>query len=124
MKGTLLSALALALGLSFGASARADVPMTGTADATTTAQDAAAPEGATIFSKKCAVCHGPDGTVAVPGKKLGAPDKLGAKSSTMEIDKIILVVTKGEGKMKGFEGKLTPEEIKAVAEFAKTLPKE
>lgn len=86
------------------------------------AEDAPAPDGADIFKKKCSVCHGADGTVTPAGQKLGAPAKLGPEAGKHSVEEIITVVTKGKEKMKGFEGKLSEAEIKAVAEFAKTLP--
>ena len=80
------------------------------------------PDGADLFKKKCSVCHGPDGSVSPAGQKLGAPEKLGVKTAGLTPEQIATVVTKGKEKMKGFEGKLTEDEIKAVAAFAKTLP--
>jgi mono/diheme cytochrome c family protein len=36
-------------------------------------------------------------------------------------DSIVKVTTEGKGKMKGFEGKLTEEEIQQIADYVKTL---
>lgn len=104
MNKTLAGTLAFALALTFASTAMAD-----------------GPDGADLFKKKCAVCHGPDGTVTPAGDKIGAPAKLGAKTSALSEEEIANVITKGKDKMKGFEGKLTPEEIKAIATHAKTL---
>lgn len=106
MKKKLVGTLAFALALSFGASLAV-------------AEDA--PDGATLFKKKCSVCHGADGTVTKAGEKLGAPAKLGVEAAKHTAEEIETIVTKGKEKMKGFEGKLTADEIKAVAAFAKTL---
>ncbi len=34
---------------------------------------------------------------------------------------IEIVISEGKGKMKGLKGKMTPEQIKAVADYVKTI---
>ncbi|MBI2982129.1 MAG: cytochrome c [Deltaproteobacteria bacterium] len=63
-----------------------------------------AQDGKALFEKKCAMCHGKDGKKVADvkfteeGVKKGKPPKMPAQ-----------------------EGKMTPEEIKAVVEYANSL---
>jgi cytochrome c6 len=77
---------------------------------------ALAAEAAALYASKCAVCHGKDGSGSPAGKKMGAPDLTKAKESEQ---KIAAVIANGKGKMTAFKGKLTPEEIDAVAKYVK-----
>ena len=62
------------------------------------------------YKAKCAMCHGAAGE-GKPGMKT-APMKDSAAKSEADLDAII---TKGKApKMPAFEGKLKPEEIKAI----------
>lgn len=81
------------------------------------ASAAQAADGKALFSTKCTVCHGADGKgQSAMGKKLGVKDLTVTKLSAADIE---ATVTHGKGKMTKFEGKLTAEEIKAVAAFVK-----
>ncbi len=72
---------------------------------------------AETFQQKCAACHGKDGKgQSDMAKKLGVKDLTVTKLSAGDIE---ATVTKGRGKMTPFEGKLSAEEIKAVAAFVK-----
>jgi mono/diheme cytochrome c family protein len=76
-----------------------------------------AADGAAIFKAKCAACHGPDGSKAIPAmgvKPLNTP-AVKAKTEAQIAD----VVLKGQGKMKPVS--VSPEDAKAVAGFVKTL---
>jgi len=80
----------------------------------TTAQAA---DARAVFATRCTVCHGADGKgTSVMAKKLGVKDLTATKLSAAEIEAMI---SKGKGKMTGFAGKLSAEEIKAVAAFVK-----
>jgi mono/diheme cytochrome c family protein len=70
------------------------------------------------FAAKCAMCHGPDGKGnTAPGKKFGVKDLTATKLAAADLE---TVIAKGRGSnMKAFEGKLSPEEIKAMAAFIK-----
>src|SRR6266516_7114753 len=78
-----------------------------------------AEDGKALFAQKCASCHGPDGK----GKtKMG--EKLGAKDLTKEtkepLAEIVKDIENGKPpKMLAYKGKLTDEQIKAVAEYIK-----
>lgn len=78
-----------------------------------------AADGAATFKAKCASCHGADGTKAMPAmgvKPLTSPE-VKAKSEAQ----LITAVTKGEGKMPPFGGKLSDDEIKAAVAYVRTL---
>jgi len=80
-----------------------------------------AADGAAIFKGKCATCHGADGSGNTPmGKTLKIKDLGSAEVQKADIQKSI---TDGKGKMPAYKGKLTDDEIKAVAAFVKTLKK-
>jgi mono/diheme cytochrome c family protein len=83
-----------------------------------TAQDAAA-----IYKAKCAVCHGVHGKGDTPaGKKLGAHDLTAPEVRRLPDSDLIQVVEKGK-KMPAYEGKLKPEEIKALVAYIRELEK-
>lgn len=75
--------------------------------------------GADTFKAKCAMCHGADGKKENPA--------MGTKALTSpEIQKLseadlVATITNGKGKMPAYKGKLTDEQIKAVAQYVKTL---
>ena len=82
----------------------------------------AAADGAAIFKAKCAMCHGTDGSASsgmgksMGLKALGSPEV----QKTSDADMTALV-TNGKGKMPGFKGKLSDDEISAVVKYVKTL---
>lgn len=78
-----------------------------------------AQSGADTFKTKCAGCHGPDGKKEMPAmgvKPLTSPDV-----QKMSDADLIASVSKGKGKMPGYAGKLTDDQIKQVVAFVKTL---
>ena len=78
---------------------------------------ARADSAAAIFEKKCATCHGKDGKGQTKmGEKMGLKDLATSTASEADVEK---AVADGKGKMPAFKGKLSGEEIKAVAAFIK-----
>jgi cytochrome c6 len=77
-------------------------------------------KGGVTYAARCAVCHGKDG---VPkGFAKGSPafnDEGWKKGASLEA--IEKVVAEGRKRMPAFGNKLTPEEIKAVSAYLKTL---
>jgi len=80
--------------------------------------------GADTYKAKCAMCHGPDGTAAVPMGKMYKipsfkdPDQIKATDAALE------AITKdGKGKMPAYNGKLTDAQIREVVSFIRTLQK-
>jgi cytochrome c6 len=78
---------------------------------------ALAVDGAAIYASKCASCHGKDGKGTSVGLKMGAKDL--AKEMDEPLKELVEDIEKGEKKMPAFKGKLTPEEIEAVAKYIK-----
>ena len=86
------------------------------------AQDA---DGKAIYLKQCRTCHGVTGEPSAlnrdkyPKIQSFVDPKFFAKVSD---DSLVAVLKKGVGKdMKSFEGKLTAQEMLAVAKYARTL---
>jgi len=81
-----------------------------------------AEDGAEIYKKKCANCHGANGE----GKTAGAMKIPPITETSMDVDKLVSYLTKGEAGKK-IHGKpvsgLTEEQAQAVIEFSKTLKK-
>lgn len=78
-----------------------------------------AADGAAVYKSKCMGCHGADGAKQIPAlgvKQLNTPEvkKMGEAG-------VGSVVEKGRGKMPAFGGKLSPDEINAVATYVLTL---
>jgi cytochrome c6 len=78
--------------------------------------------GADDYKAKCAMCHGADGSGAM-AKKMGSRDLSSAEVQAMSEGDIAKIVSDGKGKMTGFKGKLSDDQIKAVAAYVKTLKK-
>jgi mono/diheme cytochrome c family protein len=79
----------------------------------------AAEDGAALYKKKCAGCHGANGE-GKPAMKAPA-----LKGTKMEADQIVQHLTKGEPDSKpphnkGISG-LSEEQAKAIADYIKTL---
>lgn len=75
-----------------------------------------AANGQDIYERKCARCHGDDGTP----KKRNIPHLKKSKISDAET---IGIITNGEDKMPAFAKKLSAQEIKAVAAYVKEFRK-
>ena len=77
-------------------------------------------EGMDLYNKKCAMCHGKDGVakaIATGSANLNDPEWQEATS----VEEIVKVTAAGKGKMKGYEGKFEPDQIKAIATYVKQL---
>jgi mono/diheme cytochrome c family protein len=77
-------------------------------------------EGKTLYASKCAMCHGADGVAKKMAEgSANLNDAEWQKANSAEA--IEKVITEGKGKMTKYEGKLTAEQIKAVAAYVKSL---
>jgi cytochrome c6 len=84
----------------------------------------AADSGADLYKAKCAMCHGPDGKgETAMGKRLGIKDLASADVQKQSDADLNTVITKGKGKMPGYEGKLTGDQIQELVKFIRTLKK-
>jgi mono/diheme cytochrome c family protein len=102
-----------------GASAKPSTPSASNASSAseTTAGAPATPDGAAVFANRCASCHGSDG-----GGGLG-PQLSGGRAAQRfpNIADQIGVIADGRGGMPAFGSRLSEAEIKAVAEYTRTL---
>ena len=70
--------------------------------------------GKALFEENCAKCHGADGTRG----RFGAAN---LRKSVMPEEAIIERIEKGKSFMPSFKKRLTPEEIRELAGYVKTL---
>lgn len=79
-------------------------------------------DSAALFKSKCAACHGADGKGQTPmGKTLKARD-LASPEVQKETDAQLIEITEnGKGKMPGYKGKLTDDQIKGLVKYIRTL---
>jgi len=86
-----------------------------------------AASGEELFGKHCTSCHGKDGKARTPiARQLGVKDLTQSKTTDGEIEKQVIEGKKderGNQKMPPFKDKLSPEEIKSLIEFVKSLRK-
>jgi cytochrome c6 len=76
-----------------------------------------AADAAALFASKCAACHGKDGKGSPTGMKMGVKDLSGEKGESVK--EIAEDISAGKGKMPSFKGKLSPDEIQALAKYVK-----
>lgn len=81
---------------------------------TAAATGATAPEGIAVFRKYCVSCHGADG-------KLGLNGAHDLSKSVLSVEERVVQITKGKNLMTPFGEILSPEEIRAVAEYTTTF---
>lgn len=75
-----------------------------------------APDGAKIYKTYCVTCHGIYGD-------MGGSGAFDLTTSKLTLEERVKVITKGRNLMTPFEGLLSEEKIKAVAEYVETLRK-
>ena len=73
-------------------------------------------QAADLYQKKCSICHGDDGKLAVAGAK-------DLTKSILSVEEIDAQIAFGKGTMPPHKDVLTKEEIRAIAEFTLTLRK-
>jgi mono/diheme cytochrome c family protein len=77
---------------------------------------------AALYKSKCQVCHGAEGKGDTPaGQKMGAKDFHSPEVARMSDAQLIEAIKKGKGKMTGYEGKLTDDQIKALVKYIRSL---
>lgn len=83
-----------------------------------------AADGAAVYKAKCASCHGADGKGQTAiGKKMNLRD-LGSPEVQKQTDKELYDWTAvGKGKMPGYKGKLSDDEIKALVAHMRAFKK-
>lgn len=73
-------------------------------------QPSTAANGKDIYTTRCAGCHGLDGQLQLSGAKA-------LPASTLKKEEVVNQIQMGKGNMPPFGGRLSPEEIKAVADY-------
>ena len=82
--------------------------------------------GKTVFTNRCKMCHGPDGT---GNPAMGRMLKVEFRAldseyiQTKEDAELRQIITKGKGKMAAVRG-LNDQELSAVIAYVRSLPKE
>ena len=86
---------------------------------------AAAPgDGAETFKTKCASCHGADGTGSTPaGKAMKLKDLGSAEVQGLSDDQLLEIISKGKGKMPGYEKSLGADKCKELVAHIRTFKK-
>ena len=79
-------------------------------------------DGAVLWGQHCASCHGKDGSGStMMGKKLAVKDY--TKDQSFSDAEATNVIKNGKGKMKGFGGKLSDADVKALVAYVRSLKK-
>jgi cytochrome c6 len=79
-------------------------------------------DAAATWASSCASCHGKDGSGnTTMGKKLGVKDY--TKDQSFSDAEAAKVIKDGKGKMKGFGGKLSDADVKALVAYVRGLKK-
>ena len=74
-----------------------------------------------LYKTKCQGCHGADGKATVIGKKLGAKDFQDADVAKMSEAELVTITADGKNKMPPYKGKLTDDQITALAKYIKEM---
>ncbi len=86
------------------------------------AQSYAADAAATLFTSKCAMCHGADGHgKTAMGTKFNIKDLALPEVQKQSAAELTQVISKGKNKMPAYDGKLTKDEIAQLGAYVKTL---
>lgn len=81
-------------------------------------------DAAAVYKAKCAMCHGATGAGDTPmGKKLALKALGSPEVQKNSDDKLHEVIAKGSGKMPGFGGKLSEEQIKQLVGVVRAFAK-
>lgn len=79
-------------------------------------------DAAANWNSMCASCHGKDGSGSTAmGKKLGLKDY--SKEQPFSDAEATKAIADGQGKMKGYKGKLSDGDIKALVAYVRGLKK-
>ena len=76
------------------------------------------------YMQKCAVCHAPDGSGGTAyGKKNNLRDLRSKEVQSLADDKLMSIISKGEGKMPGYEKALGADVCKKLVGYLRELAK-
>jgi len=86
------------------------------------AAQAPAPDGKVLYEKNCRACHGARGTPpAVLAKQQNIPRWDASFMADRTDDSLVAAIRNGGKNMKGFSGKLSPDEMAAIAGYIREL---
>jgi mono/diheme cytochrome c family protein len=78
--------------------------------------------GASTFKAKCATCHGPDGSGSTPmGQRMKVRDLRSPEVQKQTDDELGAIITNGKPPMPGYGKILTPEEMRQVVAYLRTI---
>ncbi len=83
-------------------------------------------DAAALYGRTCASCHGPQGTpsAAMAHAMTGIPDFRAASMQSVPDSVLRDVITNGKGRMMAsYKGRLTPDQIAALARYVKAFSK-
>src|SRR5262245_11999576 len=100
------------------------IVLTTSNSAGTPAASPAPPDAAADFKAKCVSCHGSDGAgQTAAGKRLKVKAIGSAEVQGMTDDQLLAVISKGKGKMPGYEKSLGAARCKALVAHMRTFKK-
>jgi cbb3-type cytochrome c oxidase subunit III len=81
--------------------------------------------GKKVYDSKCSMCHGEDAKGDTKAGQMTKTPNLITESwkQGTSVAEVVKTLREGLGKMPKYEGKLSEEEIKAVAEYSRKLSK-
>ena len=74
-----------------------------------------------LYKSKCQGCHGADGKASAIGKKLGAKDFQDPDVAKLSEADLAKITQDGKNKMPPYKGKLTDDQINALAKYIKEM---
>jgi cytochrome c6 len=77
---------------------------------------------ATVYKSKCAVCHAADGSGGgTVGKQLNVPSFRSREVQGQTNEQLGLVISDGRGKMPGYRGKISDDQVKQLVTYVREL---
>ena len=86
-------------------------------------QSAAQDATQTLYKMKCQICHGPDATGSVAGKKLLVKDFTSPEVQKLTDAELLDVAKKGKNKMPAYGVKLTDNQLTELIKYMRDLAK-
>jgi mono/diheme cytochrome c family protein len=81
-----------------------------------------AASGAALYKSNCAMCHGTDGSASTGwGKAMGLKPLSSPEVQKMSDADLEALILNGKGKMQAYKGRLTSDQVTALAKYVHTL---